>query len=86
MLVQRVARGSVADRMGLRGGFIPVQIGEEEILAGGDVILKVAGVPVSRGSILKLQQRIDDIPQDGTISVTYLRGGKVREVTTKKER
>ena len=44
LLVQRVAAGSPAERLGLRGGTMPVAFGQETILLGGDVILAVEGI------------------------------------------
>ena len=41
LLVQRVARGSLAERIGLRGGNLPVVVAGEELLAGGDIVIGV---------------------------------------------
>ncbi|MCX8102248.1 MAG: trypsin-like peptidase domain-containing protein [Geminicoccaceae bacterium] len=45
-LVETVEPGSPAEAIGLEGGLLPVKIGEHEILAGGEIILEVDGVPV----------------------------------------
>lgn len=42
-LVETVEPGSPADKIGLRGGNLPVKIGAEEYILGGDVITKVNG-------------------------------------------
>lgn len=41
LLVQDVANGSIAQRMGLRGGSIPMELGGETILLGGDIIIRI---------------------------------------------
>lgn len=45
VLLQRVAVGGPADRAGLRGGDVPIQVGKERLLIGGDVVLTVDGEP-----------------------------------------
>lgn len=47
LLVQRVARRSPAERLGLRGGRYGIAIGEEQLLIGGDVILAVEGIALA---------------------------------------
>jgi S1-C subfamily serine protease len=47
LLVQRVAQDSPAQELGLRPGMIPVQIGGDKLLIGGDIILEVQGTPIS---------------------------------------
>ncbi len=44
--MQRVGRGDAAERAGLRGGHIPVQVGRETLLLGGDVVLSVDDQPI----------------------------------------
>lgn len=46
ILVQRVAGGSPAARLGLRPGSIPAKIGDEEFLVGGDIIIEVLGIKI----------------------------------------
>jgi hypothetical protein len=43
LLVQRVAHGSPAERLGLRGGRFGITIGDEQLLIGGDVIIAIEG-------------------------------------------
>ena len=44
LLVQRVAHGSPAERLGLRGGDLPAVIAGEEMIVGGDIVLAVDGI------------------------------------------
>lgn len=48
LLVERVTPGGPADQAGLRGGAVPIQFGTEHLLLGGDIVLKVDGVPDPR--------------------------------------
>lgn len=47
LLIQRVADNSPAHNMGLEPSMIPVKIGLEKILIGGDIVLEVQGIPIS---------------------------------------
>ncbi len=46
MLVLQVAEGSPAARIGLRGGTTKVRIGNARFVLGGDIILRVMGIPM----------------------------------------
>jgi S1-C subfamily serine protease len=46
LLVESVAPGGPAERAGIRGGEIPVQIGRQHAVLGGDVIVEVDGLPI----------------------------------------
>ena len=46
ILVQRVAGGSIAARLGLQPGTLRANVGGADLLLGGDVILNVNGIPV----------------------------------------
>lgn len=47
VLLQRVIPEGPADRAGLRGGEVPIQVGKEHLLVGGDVVLSVDGEPAA---------------------------------------
>ena len=47
VLVQRVAEGSIASRLGIQPGTLRANVGGVDLLLGGDVILKVNGIPVA---------------------------------------
>lgn len=78
-LVTRVTPGSPADLAGLKGGAIPIQIGAERLLVGGDVILRVNGLPVlewarseTSGTLRPGDQREQKL--------TVLRAGRTMEI------
>jgi serine protease Do len=74
MLVESVVRYSPADFAGIKGGFQKVVINEEEITLGGDVILSVNGIPISR--------KIEDLDflDSKTYNIKILRAGRIEEI------
>ena len=75
LLIQRVAKGSPADKAGLRGGSLPARILGRDTLLGGDLILQLDTQEACHSECLvgarKLLTGLD------RISVKFLRGGKV---------
>jgi type II secretory pathway component PulC len=58
-----------------------MQIGEEEILAGGDILLAVENIPLtSEENIAKVQEYVWGLPAKTRFSVTILRRGKVQNL------
>ena len=83
LLVQRVAAGSPAERLGLKGGTTPASIGEEDLIVGGDIILSVMGISLAEPSALTvIRQKITGLGAGDPVPVTVLRGGKVITLTT----
>lgn len=82
-LVQQVAEGSPAERIGLKGGTIPTTIGDEKLLLGGDIILEVLGISIEEnGSFLKIREAIDKMADGSKLTIKVLRAGKVLELTS----
>src|SRR4029450_2389051 len=80
-LVKSVARGSVGDALGLRGGTVPVTIMREQLVVGGAIILKVQGQPV--GDVAdhrRVRDILDAVPPGGAFAMTVLRLGQVIEL------
>jgi S1-C subfamily serine protease len=86
LLVQRVAEGSPGKALGLRAGNVPVQIGKETFLIGGDVVLSIQGVPVipTEEDICTIRNVVGGFTAKSEIQVTVLREGKVIELPKKK--
>jgi serine protease Do len=83
LLVQRVAAGSPAERIGLKAGATRASIGEEDLVVGGDIILSVLGISLAEPSALTvIRQKITDLRAGDPVTVTVLRGGKVITLTT----
>lgn len=84
LLVQRVALGSLADLLGVRGGRFSAAFGGEELLLGGDVILTVEGIGVGGADAYdRIRRRMIELrAARGTVHVTLLRGGETLEFAT----
>ena len=79
LLVQRVVEGSPAEKLGLRGGFITATIGESTLLLGGDVILKVQGMPC--GETHRVYDALAELKPDERLTVTVMRQGQQVELS-----
>jgi S1-C subfamily serine protease len=80
-LVKSVARGSAGEAVGLRGGTALATIMGESLVVGGDIILKVHGVPVGDLSEhRRVRDLMDTIPPGGEFTMTVLRLGQVIEL------
>ncbi len=79
LLVQRVVQNSPAEKLGLRGGFIKATVGERAFLLGGDVILKVQGMPC--GETHRVYDALAELRPGERLRLTILREGQLRELT-----
>lgn len=83
LLVQRVAHGSPAERMGLRGGRYSVSIENEQLLIGGDVIIAMQGIALAEpDAYQRVRRRLMDIRTNGgLISLSVMREGALTALT-----
>jgi S1-C subfamily serine protease len=79
-LVQQVAENSPASRLGLRPGEIKSQIGLNEVLLGGDVILEVVGIQVSEDCYQQIRSRLSHMKPGDIITVKVLRAGRILQL------
>ena len=83
-LVKTVAKGSPGEAVGLRGGTKLAVIDGESMVVGGDIILKVQGVPVGGlESYQKMQAVLSGLSSGDTITVHVLRAGRLLDLTGK---
>ncbi len=78
LLIQEVDPDSAAARAGLRGGKQEVQIGNAELLVGGDLIMSIDGQPVDRDDAISralARKRTGD-----TLDLTIFRSGRTINV------
>jgi S1-C subfamily serine protease len=82
LLVQRVAEGSTAERLGLQGGSLPARIGDEILLLGGDVILAVDGIGFGDPRAYEnIRRHLIEARTGGSgLHVTVLRAGETIEL------
>ena len=80
-LIQRVALGSPAAKIGLRGGMIQAKIGDEDLVLGGDVILTIGGIPMGSSDSYESARKLllNSKPGD-SIVLEVFRGGAVHKV------
>ena len=82
LLIQHVAEGSPATALGLRASTLPVMIGDELLLVGGDIVLSVAGIVVTDDdAVFDRMQRA--LAGPGAVEVTVLRAGRVATLKTR---
>jgi serine protease Do len=83
LLVQRVARNSPAERLGLRGGNLPAVIGGEQLMLGGDIILAVEGIELAKpDSYEAIRQRLLTArASDSPVHLTVFRQGVAVELS-----
>jgi len=77
-LLQRVAKGSPAERLGLVVGSIPAMIGETQVLLGGDILLEAFEIPldsIEKG--LQILNAMQDLSPNSLVSVQVLRNGEI---------
>ncbi|MFS4454728.1 S1C family serine protease [Maribacter sp. 2304DJ31-5] len=79
LLVQKVGSSSPADKAGLKGGYIPANIGGKPFLFGGDIILKIG--PQDTCHVGCLEGIRKTLVNKEKIDVRYLREGKEYMVT-----
>jgi S1-C subfamily serine protease len=81
ILVQRIAQGSPAAKLGLMPGRRKATIGDETFLVGGDVILSVQGIDVSGpDAASRIRDAMTSSGPASPISVIVLRGGRKLEL------
>ena len=77
LLVQRVAAGSPAARAGLRGGQTPARIGDEELIVGGDIVLRIMGTSLDQpASLAAVREKAAVAPPGQEVEIVVLRGGE----------
>jgi S1-C subfamily serine protease len=83
-LVQRIAQGSPAAKLGLQPGNRKATIGTEEFLVGGDVILEVQGISFADADAReRIRAALSSQAPGKPLSVIVLRGGRRLELEWK---
>jgi serine protease Do len=81
-LIKTVAKGSPGEAIGLRGGAVLATIMGEQLVVGGDIILKVQGIPI--GDVTthrRVRDILEALPPGREFTMTVLRLGHVIELT-----
>jgi S1-C subfamily serine protease len=77
-MVEVVDPDSPADKAGLKGGILEVQIEGQDFLIGGDIITKINGVDVTQDK--KLVELLGGIKVGTNIDLTVFRGGEEQTI------
>jgi S1-C subfamily serine protease len=79
LLVQQVAANSPGAQLGVRAGTIRVQVGAQQVLGGGDVVLGVGGIDITPNgaSLEQIQNYLSGLKAGDSVRVNVLRGGKI---------
>jgi len=86
MLILSVTKNSPAYYMGLKGGYLNVSIGGEELLIGGDIILELEGIPViNMENLEKITDLMTKLPSGSKYTFKVLRAGEIIEIQWVKE-
>jgi len=79
LLITHVSSKGTAAKIGLLGGYLPLEIGGRKILLGGDIVLEIAGIKfINEESRYKIQQKLSSIKNGGKVTITILRQGEIR--------
>jgi S1-C subfamily serine protease len=80
-LITRVVPGSDAEALGLKGGTRPEIMAGEDVVIGGDIVLKAQGIPVAQATDLpRIRQALSKAAPGTGISLTIYRAGRVMEL------
>jgi len=84
-LVTTVAKGSLAERLGLKGGELAAVIDTKEVLLGGDVILEIDGTLIdgNRETYRTVFARISTSDSHASVRCKVLRNGRIIELAAK---
>jgi len=84
LLIQRVAHGSPGHKLGLRPSEIPIQIGNQRLFIGGDIILEVQGMPISSDAkkTCDIRDNVGRLNHGDSIVFKVLRGGTILNLST----
>jgi serine protease Do len=81
-LIRNVAKNSPGEKMGLRGGTTAATIAGQRIVLGGDILLRVEGVPAdSLANLIKIRSLLASLKPGTLFKASIFRAGEVLELT-----
>jgi serine protease Do len=78
LAVEVVETGSPAERAGLRGGHIDVEVDGQQLLLGGDIVTEINGVHLTDAD--RLEEAMRALKVGGTLRLVIFRDGAIRRV------
>lgn len=87
MLVQYVAKGSPAAKLGLKPSSVPIHIWDEKLYVGGDIILEFGGIPVADDmkTFSAVRDYLNSLNQGDKFIIKVMRRGNIITLTAKKD-
>jgi len=81
ILVERVLSGSLADKAGLKGGHVKVEILGQKLWVGGDIILEIQDtVCKTPHDVCAARESIETLEPGDNVTMKVLRGGNIIEL------
>ena len=81
LLVERVLSGSLADKAGLKGGKVKIELLGRSLWIGGDIILEIEDtVCMSSHDVCSIRDTPGSFEPGDKVMMKILRGGKVIEL------
>ncbi len=86
ILIQRVVKGSIADRAGLKAGNIPATIAGQNLKLGGDIILAINDlICATPHDVVSLREQTQHFDEGQPYSIRIFRDGEEMVLYTKNE-
>ena len=83
LLVEKVAKGSISHRLGLKAGAVTAKIEGKSMIVGGDIILDIMDIPLHGENYqAKVRERMKLLIKGDKIYVKILRNGEVLWLST----
>jgi serine protease Do len=79
-IVKTVAKNSPADQLGIRGASQIVTISGQEVPLGGDIILSVERIAMSRANFEKIREALGGVASGSPFTISVLRAGQVLDL------
>ena len=80
LLIQQVIPGTLADKLGFKGGTFNVLIGKTPILLGGDILLEISGRRlVNLEELIKIKRHITTYKKGEKVTFKYFRKGQIQQ-------
>jgi serine protease Do len=80
MLIQHVIPGTLADKLGFKGGNLSVVVGRSPILLGGDILLEVGGRAITDlASAVQMKKHLASFEKGNRVTFKFLRNGEQKE-------
>ncbi|NTS75712.1 trypsin-like peptidase domain-containing protein [Catenovulum sp. SM1970] len=85
LLIEKVARNSFAEEIGLKGGTVDINILGHQKVIGGDIILAIGPhqIKAEKSLLTKVNNYLIDVETGDTVRMKVLRMGKVLELKVK---